>query len=307
MQTVRSRLSHAVSTAICAALIAVGTGITAAAAAQPGGGTQHITVTPSSTELSAPPGGSTQGTFNVINSGDAKFDIKISASPYHVAGVDYDPQFTQLPGTSDASKWIHFSGETSRSLEPHKTTEVAYTLEVPPNTAPGGYYAVLFAESTPAITSDGVVSHNRVGNILYITVQGKVKTSGSAKALGVGPFAMGTSLKTGAIIGNTGGIHFVTTVKTSIKNMFGKTVFTSDVKRHVLPQTERKISSTWDKTPPIGFFHVEQTATVAGETQQLPGQWVLLMHPWVSVVLIIALLLLVIWLVLKRKAKSKKT
>src|SRR4051812_31830452 len=70
------------------------------------GASQHIALTPSSAELAIDPGQSATGTLAVINQGDDNFRVATSVAPYHVEGVDYDPEFTQLPGTVDASKWV---------------------------------------------------------------------------------------------------------------------------------------------------------------------------------------------------------
>src|SRR5258708_7151134 len=131
--------------------IAVSTGTAAiAAAATDNVSTQSITMSPSSTELSVVPGGTSTGSFSVVNEGNTSYRITIYAAPYHVEGIDYDPQFTPLPGTTDASQWVHFTAATSQDLAAHTSQSLSYTLSVPLKTAPGGYYATIFAETTPA-------------------------------------------------------------------------------------------------------------------------------------------------------------
>jgi hypothetical protein len=259
-------------------------------------------MTPSSTKLSVPPGGSTKNSFEVINAGDTSYNISVSAAPYQVEGINYDPLFTQQPGTTNASKWVRFTSTTTQSLLAHKLTNINYVVTIPHGTAPGGYYAVLFAETTPTTNSHGVVSRNRVGNILYITVQGQVKTGGTLQSVATPYITRASSLPLAMLVGNTGGVHFVTVTNVTVKSVFGKDVFRASLQRYVLPQTVRKISATWGSMPPLGLYHIERSATIAGVYRQLPSQWLVVVHPWVVVVAGVVVLIVISRTVFKRKA-----
>lgn len=248
---------------------------------------QDITITPSSTQLTIEPGGTKSGSLSVINSGDNNsFDFILSTAPYYVKGVDYTPDFTLLPGKVDASKWIHISSPLRQTVAARKIANIDYTVTVPKNTEPGGYYAVVFAETQPPANA-GVVSHNRVGDILYITVSGPVKTSGSVAASPLPLVTLSGSVPVGLTVSNTGGVHFVSTADVSVVNIFGKTVFHAKLERFVLPQTVRKISATWEHTPPIGLYRIERSATAPGKSSQLPDRWMIVVQPWVLVVLVV--------------------
>ena len=161
---------------------------------------QHILVTPSSTAFSIDPGAKKAGSLSVINEGDSPFIVDVSSSPYHVEGLHYDPKFTQLPGTTDASQWVTFTSQTSQTVDARKLTNIDYTVTVPAGTAPGGYYAVIFAETSPTESSAGVVAHNRVGDILYITVNGDVKAAGAARSIVLPSVITAPSTKLGVIV-----------------------------------------------------------------------------------------------------------
>ena len=267
---------------------------------------QNISVSPSSTEVKVPPGGTVSNSFDAINEGGTPYTAAFSASPYHIEGTNYDPQFTPLPGMTDASKWVHLIGSTTQTLTAYKLVSIDYTVSVPQNTAPGGYYAVLFTETTPISASNGVVSHNRVGDILYITVEGAVKTGGSVQPISIPYVATTGSLGLGMLVSNTGGVHFLTTADTTVKSIFGQTVFHASLQRYVLPQTVRSISASWNNLPPIGLYSVERSATIAGAFQQLPVQWVLVVQPWVMILLIIAVLFTVAMLVSQQQARKRR-
>jgi len=266
-------------------------------------------MTPSSTELSIAPGHSTTNSFDVINEGDTNYTVLVSVAPYHVAGTDYDPEFTPLPGTIDASNWVRITDPTAKSLVAHKLINVNYTITVPEGTQPGGYYAVLFAETGAPATSasTGVVSHNRVGNILYISVQGPVKTGGTVQTVGVPHITTAASLPLAMLVSNTGGVHFLTSASVAVKNIFGKSVFHTSLQRYVLPQTVRKVSATWNNMPPIGLYRVERSATVAGAKRRLANQWVFIVRPWVLSLLGVIILIIIGETAFKRRRQKKRS
>lgn len=297
-----------VRTLACALLVAlVGVGSAASVFASGAVAEQHIAVSPYATKLSIAAGRSTNGSFEVVNEGSAAFDISVFAAPYHVEGTDYDPQFTSLPGTTDASSWVQIAGTTKQSLAAHKLTKLSYTLTIPHGTAPGGYYAVLFAETVRTANSSGVVSRSRVGDVLYITVQGPVKIGGDIQAVSIPRFTMASSLPLAMLVSNTGGIHFLTDATMTAKNIFGKDVFRSSTRRYVLPQTVRRISAVWQATPAIGLFRIERGATVAGLNRQLPSQWLVVVHPWVIGLTAVVVLVTAIGVMFRRSLSKSRS
>lgn len=267
---------------------------------------QLITVTPSSTAIQVDPGGSTKGNVAVINAGTSPFAVSLVSSPYHVEGIEYTPQFTQLAGTVDASQWVHFIAPTTGTIDAKKLLSVDYTVTVPAGTPAGGYYAVIFAE-TSAVSSDssGVVSHSRVGDILYITVNGAVKSIGTATAVALPTFIASTPVAISTIVSNKGGLHFQTNIDTVVKNIFGTPVFSHTVAAYVLPQTQRKLTTSWTPKAPIGIYQIERTATLPGSPQQVPSQWVCIVQPWVIIVLI-AIIIVIVAVTLRAIGRGRK-
>ena len=255
------------------------TGPTAAHAETASAGVKAITVTPSSTDLVINPGSSTSRSIDVINQGSDSFKVTLSTSPYHVSSLNYDPQFTQIPGTLDPSEWIHLSVK-SNTLDGNKTLTVPYTIDVPKNTAPGGYYAVLFAETSNDSTQSGVVSHNRVGSILYITVNGDIKSGGVLTADSLPTVNFGGNVPLGLKVSNTGGTHFVTNAVFSVTDLGGKEILHASFDRYVLPQTEREIKSGFTPQSLVNVYTVHRSATIAGELKHLPDEKIYFITPW---------------------------
>jgi hypothetical protein len=271
---------------------------------------QGLTLSPTSSSPTIDPGATNDSSMNLLNDGDSDIAVRIYASPYHVEGDNYDPQFTPLPGTTDASKWVNLPTNLA-SIPAHKLISVPYSVTVPAGTTPGGYYAVVFSETQPS-ANKGVTPRSRVGNILYITVAGPVKEGGSVVNASLSHFSTASKLPLSLKVSNTGGLHFLTTADITVTNLFGRTVFQDKLQRYVLPQTVRTITGTW-KTAPLGLYHVSRTATVNGKSQSLPKQWILVVHPWVIAAAILLVIILIAICILpslsygrkKRKAKRR--
>lgn len=244
-------------------------------------GAQGITLSPASTQLTVPAGTAIQGSFEVVNSGEESYTVNLSVAPYRIEGVDYTPQFTQLPGTVETASWVSIAG-SSAQLNPHALARFNYTVSVPDNAAPGGYYAILFAETSPDETDEnsGIIPHNRVGSILYITVPGEVTTSGNLTAEPSSLFVIQPNIPTGVKVSNTGGVHFVSEVTFTIRGITDKQLYQETFERYILPQTERRISTNWTPPYPIGIYSIERSAVIAGAVQTLPKQWVIYAQPW---------------------------
>ena len=268
-------------------------------------GAQGITISPASTQVTVKPGSAVTDKFEIINSGDEAYIVNVSVAPYRVQGIDYEPRFTQLPGVTEAASWVSMTDD-SAELRARDTISVDYTVSVPETIAPGGYYVVLFAETSPLSSSatGGVIPHNRVGNILYITVEGEVETAGELKQEPTAPFVLSTGLPLGVRITNSGGVHFVSEITFSINGITGKTLHQETLERYVLPQTERRILTSWEPSAPIGFYTIKTSGVVAGETQTLPDQVVFFVTPWLLAALF--LLIAVIGIVLSARVYTRK-
>jgi hypothetical protein len=268
---------------------------------------QAITLSPTSTDVAVDPGATASKKLDIINSGSDAFTVKITTSPYYVSGENYDPQFTQLPGTIDASAWVHPSVDTAK-VEGMKTLTIPFTIEVPKGTASGGYYAVIFAETSSDNETTGVVSHNRVGDILYITVNGDIKSGGSLTGNPLPSVSFVGSVPLSTKISNTGGTHFITDAIYTVTDLSGNQVFSATTERYVLPQTEREISSTWSPQTLFGVFTVHRSATIAGNTRTLPDEKIIVINPWIFVVIafIIGLLVAILFNRARRRHSKEK-
>lgn len=269
-------------------------------------GVQSITLSPSATNLTINAGTPATRNLTLVDDGDTDYPAKLYVEPYHVQNITYDPQFTRLPGTTDASAWVTLS-QTSVALTSHGTATVSYTVNAPKNTAPGGYYAVIFAQTSGQSDGGGVSAQNRVGNILYITVSGDSKISGTVTSAALPSFTFGTSVPIGLNVTNTGGIHFQSDTHINVASILGNTVYTADTTHYVLPQTTRLITSNWTPVAPIGIYKVTRSSTINGDATALPAATIIVARPsFLPLLLFILLTLGGIFLILKHRHDVKR-
>ncbi|HSX15959.1 MAG TPA: hypothetical protein VLF40_04165 [Candidatus Saccharimonadales bacterium] len=236
-----------------------------------------LTITPTTTKPIVAPGSSVSGKFQIINQGTSDYPVRIYAAPYTVHSEDYKPDFTPVPGTQNAADWLHLA-ISGADIAANHTLDVNYTVTVPSGTAPGGYYAVAFAETKTATTRQGVVVNERVGEIFYIQVAGKVRQAGKLLTWST-PFLQTQPLQSSLRLENDGGLDYASDIRVSVRDLFGRPKYTLNTTKEVLPQTIRHIPITWDKSPVLGLFKVTGTVTVAGKTQPLATHYVLVASP----------------------------
>lgn len=267
---------------------------------------RHIVMTPATSEISVAPGETTKGHLTVVNQGGDAFGVELSVHPYNVSGADYNPIFKLSDDkTIDPAKWVSLSSRGADRIEPTKLLDVNYSISVPSGIAPGGYYVVIFAETIPVDNSQsaGVSSRNRVGQIVYITVEGDAKQFGSVKMPNVPAFHIGTDYQIQYLVKNEGDVHFVSKTKVEISDMFGKKVFSQHQDRYILPKTERQIEFDIKKLSPINFYTIKRSATLPNGKTQSDTSKMLVVSPIALTVMVIGLIVIIGLAVVKSKKR----
>lgn len=270
---------------------------------------QAITITPTSIDKEIQPGQTLKGQTQVLNQADSPFDYKVYATAYSVTGEEYDPSFTPTAGATDVASWFKLKA-VKNHLEPFSTSALDYSITVPANTKPGGYYAVIFAETESRVEGTGVTTQKRVGTIAYIRVAGTAVEEGAVSDWSVA-WLQAPNLTQVLRLTNTGSVHYSATIKTTVKDLLGNTKMSYAQKRNVLPDKVRKVQIEWEKTPALGIFKVDGSVDIFGKTTPLATKYVLVMSSGIRRGLIIiitaAVLLYGAKLLFRRRKASKKT
>lgn len=244
---------------------------------------ESITISPTNNAIEAEPGQAVNGSFSIVNDGQVPYTYKIYARPYSIQNDAYDaPHFNPSGAKTDLYKWVRFH-QTEFTIKPHETQKIDYSVAVPKGTAGGGYYGVVFAETSPALDGQdaAVKTNKRVGHIVYARVGGRVVESGEPAGMSI-PFWQQGTLTASLGVKNTGNVHFTTDTKVTVRGITGALKYQLNKEHLVLPETTRWIKAEWKGAPPIGIYKVTVSQEFLGERQER-SSYVLLMPLYVII------------------------
>lgn len=290
-------------------VIAVITLLTIAGPAKAAPAGLSLTLSPTSLRYELDAGKSAGGSLTIINDGTEAYDFSVSATPYNVSGEDYRQSFALKPDQTDVSKWVKVSA-IPYHLEPGKHVEVPYDIKVPNSVGPGGYYAVIFAEtSIPPQSASGVTSRKRVGSVLYLRVNGPADERGRLESFDANFWQTEPPLRTSLRLSNQGNVHYQADVSVYVSDLFGNVKARLITSHIILPQTIRRIDQAWPGAPAFGLFKVYGKVNLLGRTESLPTHYVLVMSSLFFVIAVVFITLIGITslaLLLKRRHPRNK-
>jgi hypothetical protein len=265
---------------------------------------QDITMTPTSVSPITNPGSIYHGSFQVIDKGKTGYKFLVYATPYRVSGEDYTPDFTILPTAPNISSWLNFSAPGGY-INPGQTITINYIVSVPENTQPGGYYAAAFAETQYPQVANSVTLNERVGELFYIQVAGSVVKNGELLTW-QSNFFQKPPLTSTIRLQNDGSINYPVTIQYSVRDILGHTKYSLYTVKELLPQTIRRVTVSWNKTPSIGLFKVTGSVSFLKQHKTLPTKWVLVMSSTVRLIMISVLVLVALLIVILPKYLSRR-
>ena len=269
----------------------------------------HMQVSPASQQLGTlKPGEIKQGSFRVQNIGTNAFDFKIYAAPYSVSNESYDPTFDASSDYTKISNWFTFN-TTSGHLDPNSEATIEYTVKVPQNAPGGGQYASIMVENASSENSSNTIREvTRIGMLIYSHIDGKINhctkiLENSLPFILFNPPISGTSR-----VENCGNTDEDVKYVLRVFPFFSKEeVYTNEENptyRTTLPNTKRLSKETWEKSPGIGIFWVEQDITF-GSAHNTSRKLVILCPIWLIVLLVLFILSVIFWLVSKKYENKK--
>jgi hypothetical protein len=293
--------------AVALAIFAVSTLGMAAGAVQDtsGNGAESILLSPTDKRYDLAAGSTVSDSFKIINDGQTEFNFVTYARPYWVTNEDYtNPDFDSKVANADAYKWVQFD-KPSYLVKPGESVDVKYTLRVPENTAPGGHYGVLFAETQPTdpVQGTSVLRAKRVGAIMYVTVKGDITQSGAHKGVDVPTFQYDAPLKIRQKVSNSGNTDFAVSSSVRVYDVLGGLKYKADKNVSVLPGTTRAILNDWSNPAWIGVYRVEQRAKFL-DTDRSATNYVVLVPLWVYLTLVLLIGGRVLYAVARHRRKK---
>jgi len=269
---------------------------------------EGIGISPTKLTVDASPGETLTGKFTVTNPGTTPVEYRVYVKDLSIRNEDYEKDFEPIAGAVSPVSWFKVPS-TVASLAPNEQKELDYSIAVPKDAVPRGYYAVIFAETVPPkAAATGVARVKRVGSLAYVTVKGASVEKGELLGFAVPGWQSKRPIKSTVRVQNEGNVHFEATGNVRLKDILGRTVSQTDISGTILPATIRKFRPELKLAQPFGLYRVEGDVTFLGKTTPLDSEWVMVGSPfwmvlWVAIIIGWAVVL-IRWI--KRRAKRKK-
>ncbi len=200
-------------------------------------------------ELTAAPGQTVQGIVKLYNETDA--DLVLVSSVEAFASSDEAGTPVYLPPDQRRLYLDWFTVQTdSIVLQPRQVAIVPFTVAIPANAVPGGYYAVIFWQQSPDKQVDSLAVNSKVGTLVFLKVEGDLVEDG--EVLDFGPLEAknifwALPLNFSVRFANNGNIHLRPAGNIELRGWFGELASLPLNPDHkaVLPDTVRRFEVTW--------------------------------------------------------------
>lgn len=132
-----------------------------------------LTVSPVRVELSGNPGDSAVSSIKVINPEAVSKTYFTNIETFEATDETGNPTFRVVK--SDLASWIKITDAVT--LGPNETKEIPFSIGIPKNAEPGGYFAAIFlTDNPPAQTQQSQVSlSSQVGSLVLFRVNGNIQ------------------------------------------------------------------------------------------------------------------------------------
>jgi len=276
-----------------------------------------LTISPPVRELELPRGSSNSYQMSILNQGNSPVRLILRASPFiasgDTGGVDVadDP----LPSSQD---WIIIN-PSILTLKSGERREITYTITIPKNAEPGGFYFAITAllagksgiSGQPTDVASGAAVNLNVASLNLITIEGPVTYNAqitefsTPKAIfeyGPVPFT--------ARIRNLSTVHIKPILEIDVKNTLDLLNDSETVhikQQNILPQAQRKFEGEFSGKWHFGRYSATLSG-LYGDGKMLTYTLFFWILPWkiiLAVVLAIAIIVLLI-LSIKRQLDEKK-
>lgn len=288
-----------------------------------------LELTPSGTRLTLAPGDVLEGNaahcpaenedgcaIAVRNIGSAPIRYKVYTSPYAVKGEDNELSFADEASTTytQLAKWItiqntegEYVPEAEFYVQPGERQVVRYRVTVPDEIPGGSQYAVIWAQMmSDGDSSGGIETIGQVGAVLTGRSTEDIRETATITEYDFTRFTFSGPLHAQATIENTGNVDFMAHSYYTAKTLFGKELYSEEIKTPAYPGTTYHVNFDWEDAPFLGIFSVEWKVQAA-DAEHIESHIVVIMPIIVIIVMVLLLTVLIIWtIIIIRKHKERK-
>jgi len=275
---------------------------------------QGLTAIPPRLEINVKPDGVSSQTIKVRNESSQERTIKVSIEDFIVNDNEGTPTIvssTKEDNRWAASNWIQVSPSSIR-LKGGETKSLVLTVMPPKNALPGGHYAMVIHspdDQVSVLNSTGAAIQTRVGTLVYITIDGKIKQNARITDFTAPKFLEYGPVDFEAVINNLSDVHINPIGHIAISNIFGQNVINLPLNdTNIFPYTSRTFLNKFDRKWLFGRYKANLQAgygTAGGLLAATVFFWVI---PWRIMILVAtaAVLLFVLIKLVKQTNPPKK-
>jgi hypothetical protein len=238
-----------------------------------------FTVTPIRLELSGDPGAVISGSFSVYNDSNTDRTLYTSAQNFEAKDETGNPVF--VPGNDGLVSWVHMAA--SFDSKARQEVKIPFTISIPKNAEPGGYFAGLFASTLPNNAGAGQVAlGSRIGTLLLLTVNGNISEGITVLEFGTDNsqrFFTSLPINFYYRFQNSGADRIKPLGDVLIKNIFGMTTKILNANKNngnVLPKSIRRFETAWISSS----GDVRQEPDAQSEMQNTSGFFASAAYEW---------------------------
>jgi len=212
---------------------------------------EAMTISPTRIEITANPGDVVQGEFKLINEESEDKFLYVSYENFEARGETGTPYF--IGAENGLATWIDTI--SSINIKSRETEVISYTITIPEDASPGGYFASIFFGSQPPddIEGSGVAIGSKIGILVLLRVSGDVEEGGgliSFSTRGRQRIFATLPIMFEYRLNNTGADRIMPQGDISIKNTFRSVLATLPANAtggNVLPGSIRRFDILWDE------------------------------------------------------------
>lgn len=280
-----------------------------------------VKISPVANAINIKAGQSQNYQFTLENMSQKDYRFKLYTAPYNVINEDYDADFVSETNYNQITRWVTFEDDSGSfikdpvyRIKAGEKRSIIYRVSVPNDIPSGGQYCVIFAESiddenfSSSGTSAGIGSVSRVSLILLGHGDGETRDTAEITDFSLTGMFTAKDIDAMAKVKNSGNTDFLAVYELSVKSIFGTPIYSSSDNFIVLPETQRKFSTSWAEAPLFGIFNVTFTVDAIDQTRT-ESHIILILPAFVVVIALLLLTSIIIWsiiLIRKRKERSSR-
>lgn len=271
----------------------------------------RMQVSPSFAEIEEmQPGKSYDGVFKVQNTGGKDLDYAITITPYSVKDDKYALDSDTETAYTQMKDWITLSQDSGK-LSPNDAEEIKYTIRVPQDAPAGGQYALInirLVQENDSNSGATITANKQIGFRLLGEIEGNTRRTGKVTEQNIPSILFNPPISATSVVENTGNTHITASYVLRVFPLFSnEEVYTNEDSPYevtVLPETSRYNSISWDDAPHLGIFRVEQTVTIADDTQTVK-KTVFLCPIWLIFIILLIIFCVIFWIFSRIKNRNR--